>query len=392
MAFFKKLSMEKRAVLSDEMFLETYLENGFLDIADILDEEALRNSDIYTAVRIISSDIAGLNIKVLNKNQEEFNEDLNYLLNVKPNANNTAYSFKFSLVANAFLNGNGYAHIIRDKQKKPQELRILKSSNMTATIEKGKLIYKYNGDVILKEDILHFKFFTVNGITGISPLFSLVKEVEMLNSGNSALLSFFRNGVKGSGILKVKSSNLNKEAKDKIRAKFEESNAGNNNALKTIILDETMEYTPLEINTKVLELVNNNKYSTTQIAKAFGISKDRFGQETPNTSINDANAIYLQNTLKNYLISIEQEITLKLIEYPLTKTYKIIFDTSTLFNKTELEEYEIAIKGITGSLLTINEARAKIKLPPIENGDKLLQSLNFKEVDENLKDTKKGGD
>jgi HK97 family phage portal protein len=374
---------EKRSMMTNESFLEVYVESNYLNLQDVFDKEILRNSDVFTAIKIISSDIASLDLKLFKNERKEEEKELNYLLNKKPNSTMNAFDFKFQLVSNVFLSGESFVLIIRDLKNKPLELRKLNTSSMSYKVENGDVIYEYNKKKIDKNNILHIKFFTLDGISGISPLFSLVKEIDMIDHGNKALLSFFKNGVKGSGILNVKSANLNKESKQKIREKFEEVNTGDSNNLRTIVLDETMDYKPIEVNTKILELVNNNKYSTRQIAKVFGIPADRFGQELVNTSTVESNKTYLNNTLKNYLKPMEEEFTNKLIDYPLTYEFSIKFDVEKLIELSDKETMDLVSKGIQNSLFTINEGRAKLKLGNIEGGDVLLKSLNFIE-DENI--------
>lgn len=157
----------------------------------------LRNSDVFTAVKVVSQDIATNPIKLIRDDDNVISDDLNYLLNVKPNETMTAWTFKFALAANLLLSGNAYARVYRDKQGKPLELRLIKPSWVTIyRDENDVLTYKINDDdareyELAAADILHYKYFSTNGIVGISPLHSLRNEVEVQDSGNRMLMNFF---------------------------------------------------------------------------------------------------------------------------------------------------------------------------------------------------------
>ncbi|MDD0822667.1 phage portal protein [Bacillus cereus] len=368
-------------------FLDTVISFTSTDGVTYTSATAIRNSDVFTAVQIISQDIASSPIQLMVNGIAEEENDLNYLLNVKPNDLMDAWHFKFAMAANMLLNGNSYAHIIRDKANTPVRLDFIPVSEVKSVdLEHGNIVYTHDlGEGKTKKypakDILHFKMFTTDGLMGESPLLSLRNELAQQDAAKRTLLANFRKGVNSSGILKVKKSGLDKESKDSIRQKFEESNSGEGNALRTIILDDTMEYTPIEINTEILKLVNNNVYTTKQIAKAFGgIPLDRMGIETVNTSLETANLTYLQNTLSHYFSAISSELNIKLLEYPLNRAQSFKFSTDRLREVDPTKKVENVSKLLQNSILTVNEARKEYGKPPVEGGDKLLVSLNYADL------------
>nr|WGE00924.1 phage portal protein [Bacillus velezensis] len=159
----------------------------------------------------------------------------------------------------------------------------------------------------------HIKFFSLDGITGMGPLSSLKREIESQEFGKRLVTDFFRRGVNLSGIVNLKKGHLSPEAKDKIRNEFEKANSGGRNQQRIAVLSENEEFKQLEINTKVLEIVNNYTHSTKQIAKAFGLPAHKLGIEQVNTSLEQANLDYLTNTLSNYFTAIASELNFKML-------------------------------------------------------------------------------
>lgn len=338
----------------------------------------LRNSDVFAAARIIASDIASSPIQLVKDNMPQADDQIVKLLNEKPNPEMDGWHFKFALSINMLLNGNSFAEIKREGNK-AIELHLLPNSSVKVKqSDSGNLSYQIGekNRRVKSENILHFKYFTQDGLTGLPPLYALRDEMKIQQAGNRTLHNFFARGVSGSGILKVHKSDLDGSAKKAIREKFEEANGSSSgdNALRTIILDETMDYKSLEINTDVLKLVNSSDWTTKQIAKAFGVPIERLGVENEHSSTVQSNLQYIQSTLIHYFNVFISEFDTKL-------------ETSLRFNSDQLLETdpETKVKNVLdqvkGSLLTINEGRSKLGLPSMPGGDRLLASLNFTYLD-----------
>lgn len=371
MAFFKNMTNQPREDNS-EPFLDALISMTSNDSGMYVGAGALRNSDVFTAVRVIASDLA--------TNPIEYNDKrISVLLNKAPNDHMTAWAFKFALAANMLLNGNSFARVTKNPSGQVTGFELIANSQMVVKQDDttGIVSYEYtpeNGrsQRLNASEVLHFKCFTQDGYTGLSPLYSLHDEVGVQKAGHKLLKGFFNTGVQGTGILKVNKSQLDAKAKENIRTKFEAANSGDN-ALKTIILDNDMDYKQLEVNTDVLNLVNSSDWTTKQIAKAFGLPLDRLGIESEHSNAVQSNLMYLQNTLIQYFTCFTSEMDAKLA----TGDNRFSFNTDKLFSADPATMQELAIKGIQGGVYTINEARAKLNLPRIEGGDDILASLNF---------------
>ncbi len=113
----------------------------------------------------------------------------------KTNEFYSGYFLKFILVANALLNAQSYAEIIRDSDGNPLDLVHLRNSEVSYDQPNGtnEIIYTYtpsNGKqrIIKRENMLHIKFFSLNGITGVSPLSSLKREIESQEAGKASFM------------------------------------------------------------------------------------------------------------------------------------------------------------------------------------------------------------
>lgn len=355
MAFFK--SNTKQTVLTDDPVFNALISytdsgNGYISPA------VLRNSDIFSAINIIASDIASnevyCDVQVLNK-----------MVNFEPCDYMDGWHFKYALCANMLLNGNSFA-LIEDNHT----LRFVPNSQMEVLQddETGEVSYEYtpvNGKTISldSKDVLHFKYATLDGVTGISPLYSLANEREIQDLADKLLIGFFNNGVIGAKVLKVKNTNLSQEALDNIAQGFQ--NLKNGNA-GVVALDDNMDLQNLEINSDILKLVNSNDWTTKQIAKAFGLPPEKLGVENEHSNQQMSNLQYLQGSLQKYFDCFTSELSFKL-----GNDWK--FDTSKLLSLDPTTQQANAIDGYTNGVLTLNEAREKIGLPEVNNGDSFIE-------------------
>src|SRR5699024_5485537 len=147
--------------------------------------------------------------------------------------------------------------------------------------------------------------------------------------------------------LKYNGGKLSKEAREKLRKEWDKSYSGVDSSHGTIVMDETMEYSPIEVDTEVLKLINTSNHSTAQVGKVFGIPRHKFRLETANMNISDMNMDYLVNTLSAYLESSVSEIEYNVFVDSLfggiyykfnTDEYKMISDETAVKNaKIKLE-------------------------------------------------------
>lgn len=326
-------------------------------------ETALEQSDVFTAVKILAGDIAASKFKFSDNKQADIRKlDM---LNKYPKASMTPYSFMFATMAQMLLSGNSFAIIHEDwlEFAKPSQVVVYED------LETGLLRYEYTNKAgtsykVDSSEMLHFKYVTVNGKTGISPLDALKTELSMLDNGNKMLSSFFKKGIQAGGVLKLNKGTLNNKSKKQIKQDFEEVNSGASNANSVIVLDDTQEFKQFEINTDILKMIQNNVYSTKQIAKAFGIPLSRFGMELVNTKDDAANDVYVSSTLRALSRMITDELFVKL-------GINVELDFSTLTGQDMASRMNKAMDGGNGGdgYLLVNEIRNYYGLADIPGGD-----------------------
>ena len=368
---------------------------------------ALQNSDVFTATRIISADIASTKLKNKDHEKNSVLDDVLDLFNNHPNDELPGWHFKFIIVANMLLNGSSYVQILRDKDDFVTGFYFLHNDLVSLEEVNNKITYNvseaYSGEAEKLEprDILHFRYITLDGYTGYSPLYSLAYEIGISQGSKGFLRNFFDNGGTSTSVLKYKRGQINEEQLKELKKSFANSQLKNNSGL--VAIDDTMDFERLQIPTEVLNFLNSYKFSTNQVAKAFGLPVSKLGVETVNTSITQANLEYLQSTLDPIFKMMIDEMQIKIFNES-GVDYDLEFDTSRLVDiDPELKLERVTTLFSKGSI-TLNESRKPFGYEPIEGGDDVFIDLNRiplgsldeyqrakidKEVDKN---SPKGGD
>ena len=377
MAFFQSLSSSKLSY--DDYISSVVSANSSPEYTGI---KALKNSDVLTAVSIIAGDVA--RFPLLKKDlmgNIEIDENMNYLLNVKSTGNASARQWKFAMTVNTILTGNSFSRILRDPETgRAMEFQFFKPSE--TTIEETndhELIYTFRDQLSGKEircnsdDVIHWKFFSHDTILGRSPLLSLGDEISLQDGGINTLIKFFRDGF-SSGIIKLKGAQLNGEARQKARMDFEKMREGSTGG-SPLVFDDTQEYTPLEIDTNVLQLITSNNFSTAQIAKALRVPSFKLGVNSPNQSVAQLTEDYVTNDLPFYFDAITSELGLKVLDDEERRKYRVEFDTRSVTGRNVDE----LVKLVNNQILTPNQALIELgkERSSDPNMDRYLSNLNY---------------
>ena len=364
---------EKRDWAQD--YIDQGILPGFSNMPSYSGIGALRNSDVLTAVSHVASNVARFPIVILDddKNAVKNIKSVDYLLNKHPNDMLSAYHWRFLMTVNAILTGDGFSRIIRDPHTKapleiqyfpPSQTYIDDSDVTNIKYEFTPINQKGGGQTIVvpAEDVIHFMFFTYDGIHGRSPLLSLADEIGLQDDGIKTLRRFFKSGLKG-GLLKAKGK-LSPEARLKTRQAFEYAQA-NSNAGSPIVTDDTFDYSPIESDTNVLQLINSNNYSTAQIAKALHIPAYKLAVNSPNQSIKQLNEDFITSDLPYYFKPIASNLEMTMLTDRQRHNCHIEFDTR---KETGMSMDDIQ-KGVTNNVITPNEGRVRMGLVKSDNPD-----------------------
>lgn len=288
---------------------------------------AMKVSAVNACVEIRSDSMSKLPMFVMDNATKQHKEKhyLNYLLKVRPNSMMTPSQFKKLLECWRLMQGNAYAWIYRSAQNGiPRELIPLKPSLVTPwQDDSGSLWYLYKDPVkhithvLHRDEVIHLKAYSENGINGISVLSRAAEVISASRNQQEYEGKFYSQNASPSGVLTVEKADLGKPAKDKIREEWHNIYGGSANAFRVAVLDNGMQYKQIGISQRDAQFIESKDVSIADIARFFLVPLYKLQAGKQSYSSNEQNAIEYVTTAIHPTVTQDEE------EY----TYKLLFDS-----------------------------------------------------------------
>lgn len=359
-------------------------------------KKALSVPIVWSCVKILSEATSGLPLKLYeDKNDKRKlveSTDRQARLFRRPHPNITRLNFLKFVVANLALRGNAYAVIERNDDGEWIGTRPLVTDNTTHKIDEGiGLIYEtvIGGEktLISPENILHFKLFTVDGITGLSPVEHLAETMGLVMAAQDWASRFMLKGGVSGGYV-IYDGFLTQEQQTQIMAKFPDIRKENANSLGSWgILQGNPKIIPAGLSQKDAQFIETQQFQEEALAGIWGVPL-WLANRASKTSIMGSN---LEQQLRSfttfgldpYLKAIQDEFNDKILGDTERFVEFLIEGLLQADSAARSSYYQSALGGSGGSgWMTINEVRSKENMEQLD-GDKYNQVTRW-EMDKNV--------
>jgi HK97 family phage portal protein len=350
--------------------------------------QAMKISAVNACVEVITNSISKLPVYIMDsKTKTRLDKyPLLKLLTERPNEAMTPSIYKKLVETNRLMGGNGYALIIRNSRSAaPEELIPINYQYITPYIDdNGKLWYVFihprTGEIRKLDnfDVLHYKAYSEDGITGISVLTRASETVNTARAAQTYGNKLYTQNAQPSGILKV-ADKLEKPAKDKIKEEWRSIHEGADNAFKIAVLDLGLEYQQIQLSNKDSQFVESKGITVEDIARFFGVPLYKINSGKQSYSSNEQNGIeYVVNTLHPIVTQYEEE-----------DTYKLLFDRDRKQGIEIRRNMMAELRGDTASRGTWYKTMREVgafspddilaleDMPKVPGGDTRYASLNY---------------
>lgn len=362
--------------------------------------EALKISAFYRAVDVRSDSIGRLpvTVKNLKTRREVEGHYLGRVLWERPNEAMTPFVYKKLVEYQRLVLGNAYVWIYRDGNGRPAELLPLPPGACKPYVHpgSGKLWYiatnpktgePYRLDPL---DMLHYKGFSVNGVEGRSLLTQAARTLRVAGSRDQYEQDVYDNGGRPSGVLKTKTDLSGKPEvelsdgakvsyKDVIRMEWERVHSGPGNSMRTAILDNDLDYTPIAMSNADAQFVENKAVSVADIARFTGVPLYLLFAGKESFESNQANGVeYVKTSLQPSVTQYEEEDSVKLLTaseragglwLPRNMMAELRGDSASR------KEWYRAMREI--GALSVNDILRLEDMPDVPGGDGHYASLNY---------------
>lgn len=343
-------------------------------------DTALRHSDVYACVRVLSDTAASLPLHIYRRGpegRERVSDTLTARLLDRPSPTMTQATFTAAVIANLNLWGNAFVAKFRDPNRPVQQLGIIHPSRVQVSVEAGEPVFRVapsstNGGaagVYSRREILHVKGLTTDGVVGLSPLTQAAEAIGLGQAMQGYASRFFSQSAHPSGVLEHP-GRLTPEAAERLRKDWEAKFRGVENSSRVAILEDGLSWRAISIPMHDAEFLAQRRYSATEIARVFRVPPYMIGADSGGNSMTYSNveqelSAFLIHSVRPWLVAIEQAMRADDDLFPEgAEDYPefVIDAVLRADTKTRAEVYAIATGG--AAWLRPSEVRERENLGP----------------------------
>ncbi len=373
---------EKRSyTLTDPYLAES---RGF-GVGTVSPAKAVGIPTVFACVQLISETVASLPLNLYRRADDgsrviEHGHPLQIVLHDQANQIQTALEFREQLCASVLLTGNGFAQIVSDGAGRIVELLPMNPGSVQVEqLVNGRLRYKHSRpdgrtEVLIQDEVLHVKFRTTNGITGLSPVSVAREALGIAVSHQDTESALYKNGARLAGVLTHPGA---VEDKEQLRKDWERLYSGSASAYRTAVLEKGLEFKPIAMSMEDAQFIESRKLNQEEIARIFRVPPPAIGILTDATysNVTELGVWLLKYTLRPWMVRIEQAINSSLL--PAGSPLFVEHNAEGLLRGSLKERAEAYQSARQSGWMSANEIRRKENLPPVEGGDKFLEPLNM---------------
>lgn len=225
-------------------------------------------------------------------------------------------------------------------------------------------------------DVVHIPAFSLDGVKGLSVVERMRRTFDLASNAEAMADKLYRQGMLLSGFITTANDLTEDQAtilKDRWRAKL----SGIDNAYEVGILDKGAKFERLSMSPADAQFLETRKFSTTEIARLFGVPGWMVNDQEKSTSwgsgMEQQFTSFVTLTLKPYMQRMEQRITREVLD---PRTEKAEFKVEGLLRGDSKARAAFYQSGITGGWLTPNDVRGLEDLESVAWGDEPYRPFN----------------
>jgi HK97 family phage portal protein len=331
-------------------------------------KRALGIASVFTVINVRGLTISSLPLNLFeerNSKKEVISDDKTYYaLAHEPNSYMSSANFWLTIMLHMDAWGNGFARINRDSRYVPVSFDIWNPWEVSISVEDGEVYYSRNGETVSGSEMLHFRWWTYDGLCGRSPILENVNTV-----GMALKLDRYQSMIIGSqppGVLSYEGT-LNPEQRAENKKTWAESRG-------VRILSGRWKYDPVMNagdETQYIAARNNNKQEIYGIWKTPPTFAQNFERATY-TNAEQSDLVYAKHTVTPLARIIEQELNMKTVQER-QKSFRY-----WKFNMNGLLRGDLAARQafyqamVNTGIMNRNEARSLEDLNAYEGGEDFL--------------------
>ena len=353
-------------------------------------DTALRFTAVFAAIRLLSDNIAGLPKAVMIKTDDGGFEPAKThpayaLLADSPNPYTDIFVFWFTIIAWLLGKGNAYAVIKYDKGKPvglyqvdPDWVTIkFVNGEKIFVVKAGDPIFSFLDGTYLDSEMLHFMFFTRNGIIGVDPISYNAAAIGEGIAAQKFTSDFFRTGGAIKGTLET-----DQALGDDDYVRFMEHYQATAQNGATPLLEYGFKYKAVSLSPEAAQLLSQKVFTINDIARIYSIPPHMLAELSHATfsNIEQQNIFFGEYSLRPICKRLEKQLERKLFLGKDRTKYHVKFDLNGLMRGDAAARAVFYEKGINSGWMTPNEAREFEGMKRLPGLDEPRIPLNYTTV------------
>jgi HK97 family phage portal protein len=351
----------------------------------INESTALGISAVYRAVSLISGTLSQLPMRTLRELAPGLREPVPSWMDTPGGPDGpTPFEWKETVLLHLLLHGNAF--LLHNRGGAGQLISLTPVHPLCVSVEKTDIWP--NGDpvvggklftVVLEDEelltvdgskLLHIPGMCTDGIRGISPISMARQSMGTAVAGDRAAANMFSRGSMVAGLVSVDGEDVEEEDAKAISDALERNVSGWENASTIRFVNRKVKFTPWTMSSVDMQFLESRQFQIEEIARWFGVPPHLLMQTDKQTSwgtgVAESNRGMGRTVLAPWASRIEQRLSRLLWGEKFVE-----FDFSGLERPSPEIEIGLLAQKIEAGMVTINEARSALNLPPVSGGDVL---------------------
>jgi HK97 family phage portal protein len=358
-------------------------------------DSVLAHHAVYACITRIAQDIGKLRPKLVERDEHKIWTEVENTAHSpalrKPNRFQNYIQFKESWAISKLTRGNTYVLIERDARNVPSAFYVLDPCRVKVLVAPdGAVFYELAIDnlagladsvAVPASEIIHDRMNCLyHPLVGTSPIFACGAAANMGLQIQENSAAFFANGSNLSGVLTTAlpiTKEKSQELSDVWNASYGKDKSGS-----VAVLGGGLTFQSMRMSAVDSQTIDQLKWTAETVCSTFHVPpwKVGIGEQPAYTKPEIANQAYYSDCLQSH---IEQ--------WELCMDQAFGFDTTTegrwlgveldldgLLRMDAGSQIETLAKAVSGSVLTVNEARQKVDQSPVDGGDSIwMQQQNY---------------
>jgi HK97 family phage portal protein len=236
----------------------------------------------------------------------------------------------------------------------------------TATLDDGSR-HTFTGD----KEMTHCPAMSVDGRRGLSLIAAARNSLGIVIAGDRAAAKMFSQGALIGGLaVPREGETVDRDDAKAISEELDTKVGGWENAASIAVINRRLELTPWTMSNEDAQFLQSRQFQVEEIARWTGVPPHLLMQTEKQTSwgtgVAEQNRGLSRFTLANWTARLEARLS-RLLPSP----RYVHFDYTEWNRPTPEQEIELLIRQAGGPILTVNEARARLGMPPLDDGNEL---------------------